>query len=267
VRREACERHTNNRSTGRVTVALTIEVDPEGYARLRHARCIADTVRRRPRLPRRQARSDTWEHTMGYTHYWSCDPTHPEWQPGFARLVLDTKQIIQAAGVPLCGEFDAPTTPPELAEGWIRFNGVGDDGHEGFLLAASLDLEVAARWKPATSSAGIDAGNVHGGFWWSFCKTARKPYDLVVCAVLLRAHHHMPSCFAIGSDGVWDVEWRYGANYWPGDPESRSDGARVLVARLFGAAQVPDEGPLGPTTSGPLSIRGQDAIRHNPSGG
>ena len=42
---------------------------------------------------------------------------------------------------------------------------------------------------------------------FNFCKTARKPYDLAVCSLLLLAHEHMPVHHDIGSDGDF-AEWQ-----------------------------------------------------------
>ena len=42
---------------------------------------------------------------------------------------------------------------------------------------------------------------------FSFCKTARKPYDLAVQACLLVAHYHAPSSISFSSDGDAD-EWQ-----------------------------------------------------------
>lgn len=42
---------------------------------------------------------------------------------------------------------------------------------------------------------------------FNFCKTARKPYDLAVCALLLLAHEHMKEHHDIGSDGSFE-EWQ-----------------------------------------------------------
>lgn len=42
---------------------------------------------------------------------------------------------------------------------------------------------------------------------FNFCKTARKPYDLVVCSLLLLAHEHMPNHYNIGSDGNFE-DWQ-----------------------------------------------------------
>lgn len=36
---------------------------------------------------------------------------------------------------------------------------------------------------------------------FNFCKTAYKPYDLVVCSLLLLADHYMRGCYEISSDG------------------------------------------------------------------
>ena len=43
-----------------------------------------------------------------------------------------------------------------------------------------------------------------GGF--AFCKTARKPYDLMVCACLIVYCFHSRETMDLGSDGEWD-DW------------------------------------------------------------
>ena len=52
----------------------------------------------------------------------------------------------------------------------VCFNGIGGNGHEPFCFTREPD-------------------SLHGkeGFGFTFCKTAQKPYDEVVCAVLLAA--------------------------------------------------------------------------------
>lgn len=42
---------------------------------------------------------------------------------------------------------------------------------------------------------------------FDFCKTARKPYDLAVCLVLLSMKRHAPKSVSLSSDGDWDAEW------------------------------------------------------------
>ena len=58
----------------------------------------------------------------------------------------------------------------------IRFNGVGEDGHETFYLSPD------------------ESG-------WGFCKTARKPYDIVVVAILSMLDEYLGDKFEWRSDG------------------------------------------------------------------
>ena len=130
---------------------------------------------------------------MGYTHYWRADKT-TDWAAAYPEIQLDATKIVKAAkarGIKLGDAWGEGK--PLITEGMLSLNGVGDEGHESFVLPTSLrDFD--------------------------FCKTARKPYDLVVTAILLRAAHHAPQGIEINSDGTWD-EWKP---------------ARVLVEELFG---------------------------------
>jgi hypothetical protein len=45
------------------------------------------------------------------------------------------------------------------------------------------------------------------GLMFEFCKTARKPYDIMVCCVLLAAKHHLKARVSVSSDGDLD-EWQ-----------------------------------------------------------
>ena len=71
----------------------------------------------------------------------------------------------------------------------IRFNGVsrGEDlGHETFVL------------EPTAKS--------------DFCKTARKPYDLMVQACLLVYQYHSPKTITLGTDGCAE-DWEEAENF------------------------------------------------------
>lgn len=120
---------------------------------------------------------------MGYTHYFPQQRafTDLEWRG----VIEDSKKAIQFCqmdGIELATEYDNPA-PPVVSFEEIQVNGVEDDGHETFSIQRELN---------------------HG---FNFCKTARKPYDLAVCLVLLICNYHAPGVLEIGSDGDWDAEW------------------------------------------------------------
>jgi len=114
---------------------------------------------------------------MGYTHYFTSgkdseSDKYMEALPIVQKILNKYSDIIQY-------ERDDPK-PPQCDEELIRFNGIGDDGHETFLIK-------------------------NGGSDWDFCKTARKPYDIVVCEVLLVLNHFIPS-MSFSSDGDINID-------------------------------------------------------------
>ena len=117
---------------------------------------------------------------MGYTHYWrEASPTNDTWEAFRA----DAQKLVEAAadkGITLCLEYDETDKPPTITANQIRFNGPGNLGYETFLM-------------------------VKGVSEFQFCKTASRPYDLVVCAVLAVAKDHFP--IDVSSDGDPD-DWR-----------------------------------------------------------
>jgi len=130
-----------------------------------------------------------------------------QWQ----KICLETFDIIvkhcDRKKITLAWEYDVPAEqqptlfgdpkygpkPPEVSPDMIRFNGWKDDGHETFLV--TREMPEIPDWS-SDKSASFD-----------FCKTARKPYDLAVCLVLLSMKRHAPESVQISSDGEWDVEW------------------------------------------------------------
>jgi len=122
---------------------------------------------------------------MGYTHYHSHtrDFTDAEWD----RLLDAARKIIAVADhdIVLAWEFDEPNRAPQLDGDCIRFNGIGDQGCETFLLTKENEDP------------------------YEFTKTNREPYDVVVVAVLAAADAIAPGALKIGSDGTPD-EWKDG---------------------------------------------------------
>jgi hypothetical protein len=82
--------------------------------------------------------------------------------------------------------FSAHATPG-LYKG-VNFNGSRDNGHEPFVLRESLRLMAGQS---------------------EFCKTAHKPYDVLVTAALCILNHYLPKQVSIMSDGDYP-DWAAG---------------------------------------------------------
>jgi len=65
----------------------------------------------------------------------------------------------------------------------VNFNGAGEKGHENFTLREDLREYIKE------------------GEGFNFCKTARKPYDALVCASLILLKHYMGDFVRVTSDG------------------------------------------------------------------
>ncbi len=121
---------------------------------------------------------------MGYTHYWSKTRkfTQPEWQ----QIKKAAQAIIDETPVELVWEYDREEKPVEISATKIRFNGLGDDGHETFYFTRSVPAEP--EWRKG-----------EGDF--QFTKTARKPYDDAVVACLIAFQQIAPDAMSWSSDG------------------------------------------------------------------
>ncbi len=121
---------------------------------------------------------------MGYTHYWrqTRDLSRAEW----AALTHQVKEVLAEVEVPLALGYESEEAP--LIDGeTIWFNGIGEDGHETFVLT---------RKRRAIEPWESDQKNP-----FEFCKTAGKPYDLAVCAVLTIAASLDAKAYFVSSDG------------------------------------------------------------------
>ena len=114
---------------------------------------------------------------MGYTHYWRM--SRPFTDESWKSFVKEVKSIFSKTDVPLangCGEVE---TKPVFDHGRMMFNGVEYDSHETCVITKGMTD-------------------------FSFCKTARKPYDKVVVKVLKAAQKFNPG-IALTSDGGPEV--------------------------------------------------------------
>jgi hypothetical protein len=106
---------------------------------------------------------------MGYTHYWECQQWTEEDQKGYEEALPQIKKVLDLHKGILQSDLVAN-------EEVIWLNGI--EGHETFV------------FRPQTTR-------------FDFCKTARKPYDLPVCEVLILLDRHIPN-FSFRSDGEID---------------------------------------------------------------
>jgi len=133
---------------------------------------------------------------MGYTHYWrqQRDFTETEWQ----ELTRLTKLILaDFLKLQLYSELN-------INKEEIRFNGIGEDGHETFLITKKKRAKADYEEQHAYDKKGA----------FNFCKTAHKPYDKYVVAVLcaiynMFGHYNMTPMSEITSDGNSD-DWKEG---------------------------------------------------------
>ncbi len=97
---------------------------------------------------------------MGYTHHWSN--SRPIDDSEWDAITTAARKILRVAqddlGIAISIEYDVNRIPV-VNDTEIRFNGYAEEGHETFLIMRDADE-------------------------YSFCKTARKPYDTVVVAML-----------------------------------------------------------------------------------
>ena len=113
---------------------------------------------------------------MGYTHYYK-GLIPPE---SSTQLLTDIQKLLSTSTTSIAGP--SGSGDPILTESLVDLNG-RDDPHEPFTVEIGHPIPFA------------------------FCKTARKPYDQVVGAVLLRCQFYSPHPgFEVHSDGSWD-EW------------------------------------------------------------
>ena len=125
---------------------------------------------------------------MGYTHYWHKRSEADTLNHLYGAALEKAGVIVRAQRIsPIAWESDEPNRAPETSDG-IRFNGIEDEGHETFYLPANAQEFES----------------------FQFCKTAEKPYDVVVVAVLCAIDHWAPGVLNITSDGNRE-EWTEGA--------------------------------------------------------
>ena len=127
---------------------------------------------------------------MGYTHYWNLKNTTDKFEKQFAIVISEItvlKERLPEHSLSAGGYYKEEPLKlfggdgkgkPTINKDYISFNGSqkNDMWHEGFYLGTGSEKD------------------------FNFCKTARKPYDFMVCLVLISAANHIDG-FEFSSDG------------------------------------------------------------------
>jgi hypothetical protein len=134
---------------------------------------------------------------MGYTHYFAFKAPARGDAAAVEELYQSTLKEAQrivsfyqkhATGLDRLSGYSAHTN----RYGGLNFNGKQENAHESFVLREHYKQNLDGTW---------------GG---RFCKTAQKPYDVVVVAVLCLLKYRLGDLIDIGSDGR-ALDWAAGA--------------------------------------------------------
>jgi hypothetical protein len=144
---------------------------------------------------------------MGYTHYLYRPEKFPKkkWKDFTKELEMLAKNL-PAKGITagsygekhpiiLCGwnekskEYERGF--PIVCDDGIAFNGEGDFGHESFWVPQNMGEEEKK----------FSSTDEKTGLRFSFCKTARKPYDTMVCLALISMKRWFMNDVIVSSDG------------------------------------------------------------------
>ncbi len=148
---------------------------------------------------------------MGYTHYWYLNKQSEEGSR-FNQTIVDMGKIVAEKWSLLAG-WDGEGGP-EVGRNRVRYNGIEDDSHETF--AFQRFGSEGQSFSHSPEDQGKD---------FSCCKTAQKPYDVVVVACLAVAAQVIGDGIEVSSDG---------------DPEEWEDGATLASVVLGRKVPVPN---------------------------
>jgi len=118
---------------------------------------------------------------MGYTHYWNLTKKPSNFKEGMMNVQLDIQQILRVKPNDIVLRGGDGSGSPDFTNEFICFNGDGSKGldHETFYFDGVTDF--------------------------TFCKTNHKPYDLIVCLILISLKNHIEG-FDFSTDGD-KTEW------------------------------------------------------------
>lgn len=140
---------------------------------------------------------------MGYTHYWTPKKATAEKWNKFIEVAKELKSNLPKYSESAGGCYG------EDAANWKRVLKIS-----GGMGTGKPNFNQKEVWFNGDEKRGLD----HETFFiapdkneWNFCKTARKPYDLLVCAVLIAAYEYLD--YDVSSDGRLE-DWLPAIEYY-----------------------------------------------------
>ena len=160
---------------------------------------------------------------MGYTHYWYFPATYAVKANTWKKIVEDFNKILDFKELDGYEQANLRVNLRDILEqksgqklaitdDMIWFNGreENDQCHETFHLERK-STEESYRTQQTSDINGKPIPFEEGEECFTFCKTARKPYDIVVCCCLLIAKHYVGDLIKVSSDGD-ETEWNDAIN-------------------------------------------------------
>lgn len=136
---------------------------------------------------------------MGYTHYWHYTPSKIK---GWAAKIEDCNTIVAATLRQFELDVDA-TTADQLG-----FNGPDDERdlcHETFIVPRTIDdMRSVIKERKQEFSGFCKGADLDRQSRFQFCKTAQKPYDVVVVACLCVLAESGLQVSSDGSRSEWE---------------------------------------------------------------
>ena len=128
---------------------------------------------------------------MGYTHYYEVMDKRMNLK--IDEIGEDIAAVIRRCEVPIGNTQGTPGSRPLISPRHIAFNGIDPEACEDFSYPPMFELNPCL---------GLREG-------YSYCKTHRYPYDIVVCVSLLIIKHHLGDNVRLSSNGRRnELAWR-----------------------------------------------------------
>ena len=174
---------------------------------------------------------------MGYAHDIDLDRSFN--RKAFAAAAADIRTLLSRLDIPLVGPTGRPWTMPVIEDDLIAFNGVNYS-----CICDRKDPEYHIFKRCYCGEERDWSGNGYGqpfvvdvrpgaylhmypdtDYYWFYCKTRRKPYDLAVMVSMIALKHHLCEQIVMYSKAAWQGGWKYA----PGHP----DGAVGVYEHVF----------------------------------